>query len=64
VAIFEVHYSFTCTSCKKPNSDWMAVEAAHEVEALSSAHGLACCSSCEAALEPEQRLTTTMKRIG
>jgi len=64
MATFEVHYSFTCTDCKKPNSDWMAVEAQHEVEAFASAGGLARCSHCETALEPGQPLTTTMKRIG
>jgi hypothetical protein len=64
MAVFEVHYSFSCSGCKVPNNEWMEVEAAHEVEALASAHRHIHCSQCEAALEPRQRLTTTMKRIG
>ena len=64
MATFEVHYSFSCSVCKMPNSNWMAVEAAHEIEALASMHSLPRRSDCESALESGQRLTTTMKRIG
>jgi hypothetical protein len=49
MAVFKVHYSFSCSGCKMPNNEWMEVEAAHEVEALASAHRLIHCSQWEAA---------------
>lgn len=64
MAIFKVHYSFTCQECSKPRSAWTKVHASDEVAAFTRVHALVQCPDCAAFLEPRQPLTTTMKRVG
>lgn len=64
MAIFKVHYSFTCQECSKLRSAWAAVQASDEVAAFTRVHALVQCPDCAVSLEPRQSLTTTMKRVG
>lgn len=64
MAIFEVHYSFTCQECSKAENAWTEIQASHELAAFTRVHGLAQCSGCAASLEPRQPMTTTMKQVG
>jgi len=64
MAMFKVHYSFTCQECSKPQSAWTEVQASDEVAAFTRVHGLAQCSSCAASLQSRQPMTTTMKQVG
>jgi len=64
MAIFKVHYSFTCQECSKPRSAWIEVQASDEDAAFTRVHALVQCLDCAASLEHRQPFTTTMKRVG
>jgi DNA-directed RNA polymerase subunit M/transcription elongation factor TFIIS len=64
MAVFKVHYSFTCQKCGKPESAWIEVQTSDELAAFTRAHGLIRCPDCTASLKPKQLLSTTMKRVG
>ena len=60
---FEVHYSFTCKKCEKPNTQQIEIKAADKTGAFQLTHAGANCAYCAAAIEPQQTMTTTIKQL-
>jgi hypothetical protein len=60
---FEVHYSFTCPSCLKPNEGRKKVGANDVVHARDVARSNTSCSPCGKKLPLHHHFTATIKEI-
>jgi hypothetical protein len=60
---FEVHYSFTCPSCLKPNEGREHFIASDKVDARDRAHAAAHCSQCHSKLPLNHAFATRIKEL-
>lgn len=63
MAKFDVHYSFTCSKCQKPNENTITIIATDKMDAYQLAFASSICSECNEYLEQGQPFTTTIKEL-